>query len=93
MNTDYQKPSVEKVKEEREREYPNEEITETQPSLHIHGTDEDAGWIVWLNPDSTPDTGLCVGFGGTRDEAVADAVKALEWAVAKLQQPGPLSGT
>jgi hypothetical protein len=53
-------------------------------------------WGVWAGlPDSDPATdafGFCIGVGATRDEAVAWAVKALEAAAEKLQEPAGLLG-
>ena len=49
----------------------------------------DLGWLVWLNND-VDFSGLCIGTGTTRTEAVASAVKALEDAVEVLQRP-PMS--
>jgi hypothetical protein len=47
-------------------------------------------WEVWLEPMDGSDDGVCLGDGKTRDEAVGDAVNALEAALAKLQEtPSP----
>ena len=62
----------------------------TEPQLRIHCDDDSAAYEVWINPDGPEFSGLCIGTGDTRQEAVADAVKALEWALATLQEtPAP----
>lgn len=49
--------------------------------IHIlHKADAVFEWTVWLG-------GICIGVGETRDLAVADAVKDLEAALERLQQP------
>ena len=72
---------------ERAENYPNEQNyahpDRDQPALHVYG--EDGSYSVWLNPDGTPDTGLCIGTGDTRQGAVTQAVASLEWAVEQLQ--------
>lgn len=42
---------------------------------------------VWLDPDITPCSGLIIGIGDTRQEAIAEAVRVLEWATEQLQGP------
>lgn len=53
--------------------------------LHIFKRDDE--WDIWLNTEDLCFTGLCIGTGKTRDEAVAQAVRALEAAVEELQKP------
>lgn len=65
-----------------------------QPALHVFGFDvahgrERTEWAVWLNTGVADFDGLCIGIGPTRDAAVADAVKVLEWAEGVLQGPPP----
>lgn len=77
---------------DREPRPPNEEhhpIGQTgQPALHIFG-DEDDGYEVWINTGVCDFDGICVGCGATRQEAIADAVLALERGVELLQGPPP----
>jgi predicted RNA-binding Zn-ribbon protein involved in translation (DUF1610 family) len=61
---------------------------EEEPTIHIfRGGHEE--FSVWLNPTSVPEDGLCIGQGKTRNDAVAEAVTALEWALEMLQGPAP----
>lgn len=39
----------------------------------IHIMHEDNTFEVWLNPDGTPDTGLCLGEGKTLHDAIEKA--------------------
>lgn len=54
-------------------------------SLHVCMMGEQ--WQVWLNCEDSEFTGLCVSIGGTRQAAIADAVRILESAVDALQEP------
>jgi hypothetical protein len=63
-----------------------------QPKLHVFqqdGPPRPYEWAVWLNTGVSDFDGLCIGIGATRDEAIADAVKVLEWATERLQGPPP----
>lgn len=53
----------------------------------VHVCEIGGEWEVWLNCEDADFTGVCIGVGDTRDEAVAQAVKVLEAAAAHLQQP------
>ena len=59
--------------------------TETN-DLIIHIAKEDAQYQTWFNLLEDYD-GFIIGIGSTRDESVADAVKTLETAINKLQEP------
>ncbi len=80
--------AVEHENDRASRKYPSVDLAGTHMSLHVFQRDEDSDppWLVWLNVDCDF-TGLCIACGSTRDEAVADAVKGLEAAVARLQGP------
>lgn len=63
-----------------------------QPELHIvkdltDGVVTDVE--VWLNTGTADYDGMCIGAGETRDDAIAQAVRSLEWIVATLQGPPP----
>lgn len=45
------------------------------------------GWQVWLDAEVDDFSGLCIGAGATRDDALADAVRKLEEALCILQEP------
>jgi len=65
----------------------DERLTTPDNVLHI-AQHRNGGWAVWLNSEIGDDySGLCIGCGQTRDEAVSNAVGALEAAVEALQQP------
>jgi len=49
-------------------------------------SDGAGSWEVWLEPMDGSGDGVCIGDGKTRDAAAQDAVKALEAALAKLQE-------
>lgn len=53
----------------------------------VHVYKDSDGWKVWLNCNDMEFTGLCIGFGQTRDDACAQAVAALEACAHVLQQP------
>jgi hypothetical protein len=73
------------------RKYPSIAVDDAAPDgawLHVFAEDEsEDDWSVWLNAGDTDFSGMCIGTGATRDEAVADAVNGLEEAVARLQGP------
>lgn len=52
--------------------------------LHVF-QDIDDVWVVWLNTEASDFDGLILGMGGTRDEAVAQAVAVMESAERLLQ--------
>lgn len=69
-----------------------ERASEQYPSVLVedhllHVCEMGDGWEVWINCEDADFTGLCVGWGATRDDAVARAVRALEAVVEKLQGP------
>ncbi len=70
----------------------NDEASEQYPSVLIerhllHVYEQGGEWHVWLNCEDMDFTGLCLGLGATRDEAVEQAVQALEAITEKLQGP------
>ncbi len=70
----------------------NDAISELYPAVLIDGHlvhvfTEGREWCVWLNTEDTEFSGLCIGVGATRDEAVAQAVKVCEAVAAHLQRP------
>ncbi len=71
----------------------NDMIAELYPAVLVEGhlvhvfQENGRHWQVWVNTEDLEFTGLCVGTGETRDEAIAVAVKALEAIVEHLQSP------
>lgn len=52
----------------------------------VHVFEEAGAWHVWLNTKDMEFTGLCIGVGASRDEAVAQAVTVLSAVALHLQQ-------
>lgn len=63
------------------KDYP---ATELGTGQRLHVCYVGGGWEVWLNRASVDFDGLVIGTGETRDEAIAEAVRALEAAEAHL---------
>lgn len=57
------------------------------PDIHLFN--DAAPCEVWLDPDGAEGSGVCIGVGDTREEAVADAVAELERALVTLRKPAP----
>lgn len=74
--------SIMAANERAERDYPPVEVE----GYLLHVFQRDGEWDVWLNTEASCFDGLCLGVASTRDEAVRQAVKALEAATAALQQ-------
>lgn len=53
----------------------------------LHIAKRDGFYEVWLNTEAEDFDGLHIGEGQGRNEAVANAVRALERAIESLQQP------
>lgn len=51
--------------------------------------EEDGDFTVWLNTDARVFRGCLIGQGRTRQDAVSEAVRVLEWATGELQAPPP----
>lgn len=63
------------------------------PGHRIHVYEDNACWYVWLNTEVQDFDGLCLGTGSTRNDAIEDAVAALEGIIEALQRPAPLPST
>ena len=57
----------------------------TNHSLHI--TESEAGFSIWLNLHDIDYSGLCVGNGETRSEAVQAAISTLQTCIDVLERP------
>lgn len=66
---------------------PDPDGTSTLVAGHLIHIFRNGDWEVWVNCEDQNFSGLCVGTGSTRDEAVAEAVTALEAIVELLQRP------
>jgi hypothetical protein len=65
------------------KDYPSVELP-TGQLLHVFQQGGD--WDVWLNCEDADFTGICLAVEGSRDAAVAEAVKVLEAAIEELQK-------
>lgn len=60
------------------------ESTYNQPCVKVYH--KDGEWTVWLEPEPEDiHFGLCIGVGSLRQQALADAVAALERALTQIQ--------
>lgn len=65
---------------------PQERYQAGSRSLHI--TEQgDLGWVVWLNIDDVDFSGLLLGSGATRADAVHAAIRTLQTCVEVLERP------
>lgn len=84
MYTNRYPSSITDQNEEAERAFPPVEVK----GHLLHVFQRDGEWNVWLNTEDMCFTGLCIGIGASRDEAVRQAVAALEAATEVLQRRG-----
>lgn len=61
-------------------------VTRAGNLLHVYKATDDS-WCVWLNTEVTEFDGLCIAVAGSRQDAIAHAVEALEAATDHLQGP------
>lgn len=55
-------------------------------SLHI--TEQgDLGWVVWLNVEDIDFSGLLIGSGPTRKDAIHAAIRTLQTSIEILERP------
>jgi hypothetical protein len=89
MNDLDYRPEVERVKTNPVNTERSGNLTNYGGAIHI--CDRHGEWQVWLNTEARHDfSGLAIGSGATRAEAVRTAVETLERAVEVLQGPEPI---
>lgn len=68
----------------------HDETIGESPAIHIARDVDDppaSEWAVWLNPDRTPYTGLCLAVGASREAVISEAAEKLERVLETLQGP------
>lgn len=63
--------------------------TDCGHALHVFQEPGDGAWFVWLNTEVEDFDGLILGYGDTREAAVASSLEALEKLEDLLQSPLP----